>query len=72
MNRMNYHRTLYVPTKEDAAGVLHIISGRDRPPLCGQEATGEQQAPRTWQRSLLCPRCAQKHMRTVIDVMGWE
>lgn len=72
MQRINRHSTLYVPTREDAVGLLHIIAGRDKPPLCGQEATGEQQAPRNWQRSVLCPRCAQKYMRTMIDVLGWE
>jgi hypothetical protein len=72
MNRINYHATLFVPTKEDAEGVLHIIAGRDLPPLCGQDAMGEQHAPRNWRRSVLCPRCAQKYMRTTIDVLGWE
>lgn len=72
MDRMNYHTTIYVPTKEDADGVLHIIAGRDQPPLCGQAATGEQQAPRIWRRNVLCPRCTQKYMRTIIDVVRWE
>jgi hypothetical protein len=66
MNRQNTHATLFVLTRLDADGLRHIISGRNLPTLCKTEARGAQSL---WSgpRAQLCPRCAQKYMRAVVE-----
>lgn len=66
--KINTHSRFYVPTRLDAEGSRHIISHRDGPTLCGQEATGEQTAPRDWSVKHVCPRCAQQYVKQIIGV----
>ena len=63
---ISIYSRFYVPTRLDADGSRHIISSRDGPTLCGQEATGEQTAPRSWSVKDVCPRCAQQYVKQLI------
>lgn len=66
-------QSLYVPTIKVSAGEpRHILTHRDGPTECGQQLAGEQTAPRSWQRSQLCLRCVQKHIRAMLGAGTWE
>lgn len=65
MNRRQTYATLYVPTLLDSEGARHIIPRRDAPAYCG--ATGIQHEPHPWPRQELCPRCAQKYIKLLMD-----
>ena len=54
---------IYAPTRMDDSGSRHIITRRDGPTYCGQNATYGQEAPRDWNRDQLCQRCLQKCLR---------
>jgi hypothetical protein len=63
----------YVPTiKASADEPRHILTCRDGPTACGEQLTGEQTAPRPWQRSQLCLRCVQRHIRAMLGADSWQ
>lgn len=50
-------------------GARHIISGRDRPPLCDPTIAGVQAGPRAYRRSDLCKRCLQRYIKALWELM---
>lgn len=67
--KINPYSRFYVPTRLDTDDSRHIISYRDGPALCGQEATGEQTAPHSWSVKDVCPRCAQQYVKQLVGAL---
>lgn len=66
-------QSLYVPTIKSAPDEpRHILTHRDGPTACGEQLTGEQTAPQSWQRSQLCLRCVQRYIRTLYGAGSWQ